>query len=72
MAKKYIPGVSGLLTEPNPVDSPANTLSEAENVIVDQYGKVQSRHGLNISFNDADRRIAQYSSKHTNISSIKK
>ena len=48
MAKKYIPGVSGLLTEPNPVDSPANTLSEAENVIVDQRGKVQSRHGFNL------------------------
>jgi hypothetical protein len=48
MAKKYIPGVSGLLTEPNPVDSPANTLSEAENVIVDQRGKVQSRHGFNM------------------------
>ena len=53
MAKKYIPGVSGLLTEPNPVDSPANTLSEAENVIVDQRGKVQSRHGFNVSQEDS-------------------
>jgi len=53
MAKKYIPGVSGLLTEPNPVDSPANTLSEAENVIVDQRGKVQARHGFNVSQEDS-------------------
>ena len=53
MAKKYIPGVSGLLTEPNPVDSPANTLSEAENVIVDQRGKIQARHGFNVSQEDS-------------------
>ena len=52
MAKQYIPGVSGLLTEPNPVDSPSNTLSEAENVIIDQSGKVQARHGLNINGSD--------------------
>lgn len=49
MAKQYIPGVSGLLTEPNPVDSPSNTLSEAENVVIVQRGKVQARHGLNVN-----------------------
>jgi hypothetical protein len=48
MAKQYIPGISGLLTEPNPADSPSNTLSEAENVVIEQGGKVQSRHGFNI------------------------
>lgn len=53
MAKRYIPGISGLLTEPNPTDSPSNTLSEAENVIVDQRGKVQARHGFNINQNDS-------------------
>ena len=53
MAKQYIPGVSGLLTEPNPADSPSNTLSEAENVVVDQNGKIQARHGINIT--DKDR-----------------
>ena len=53
MAKQYIPGVSGLLTEPNPADSPSNTLSEAENVIVAQRGKVQARHGFNFSEADA-------------------
>jgi hypothetical protein len=52
MAKQYIPGVSGLLTEPNPADSPSNTLSEAENVVVDQSGKVQARHGINVNPND--------------------
>lgn len=52
MAKQYIPGVSGLLTEPNPADSPSNTLSEAENVVIDQGGKVQSRHGFNIKENE--------------------
>jgi len=52
MAKQYIPGVSGLLTEPNPVDSPSNTLSEAENVVIEQRGKVQARHGLNIRTDD--------------------
>jgi hypothetical protein len=49
VAKQYIPGVSGLLTEPNPVDAPSNTLSEAENIIVEQGGKVQARHGLNVT-----------------------
>jgi hypothetical protein len=53
MAKQYIPGVSGLLTEPNPVDSPSNTLSDAENVVIAQRGKVQARHGLNIAESDA-------------------
>lgn len=52
MAKQYIPGVSGLLTEPNPVDSPSNTLSEAENVVVEQRGKIQARHGFNIDDNN--------------------
>ena len=52
MAKQYIPGVSGLLTEPNPVDSPSNSLSEAENVVIDQSGKVQARHGLNVNGSD--------------------
>ena len=54
MAKQYIPGVSGLLTEPNPVDSPSNTLSEAENVVIEQQGKVQARHGLNIKNADSN------------------
>lgn len=49
MAKRYIPGISGLLTEPNPTDSPSNTLSEAENVVVEQRGKVQARHGFNLT-----------------------
>jgi hypothetical protein len=48
MAKQYIPGVSGLLTEPNPADSPSNTLSEAENVIIEQRDKIQARHGFNV------------------------
>lgn len=60
MAKKYIPGVSGLLTEPNPVDSPANTLSEAKNVIIDQRGKVQSRHGFNLKQNDTINNKTSY------------
>jgi len=54
VAKQYIPGVSGLLTEPNPVDAPSNTLSEAENVIVEQGGKVQARHGLNVTEIESD------------------
>lgn len=54
MAKQYIPGVSGLLTEPNPADSPSNTLSEAENVVIDQSGKVQARHGLNVIEKELD------------------
>jgi len=58
MAKQYIPGVSGLLTEPNPADSPSNTLSEAENVIIEQGGKVQARHGFNVTEEDA---ITNYS-----------
>lgn len=65
MAKQYIPGVSGLLTEPNPVDAPSNTLSEAENVVVEQNSKVKSRHGLNVkedsstaSFYDSDNAIS--------------
>lgn len=53
MAKQYIPGISGLLTEPNPVDAPSNTLSEAENIIIDQNGKAQARHGLNINPDEA-------------------
>ena len=52
MAKQYIPGIGGLLTEPNPADSPSNTLSEAENVVIDQNGKVQARHGFNLTNND--------------------
>lgn len=59
MAKQYIPGVSGLLTEPNPVDSPSNTLSEAENVVIDQPGKAQARHGLNISGSDKYSTLTQ-------------
>jgi hypothetical protein len=52
MAKQYIPGISGLLTEPNPADSPSNSLSEAENVVIDQSGKVQARHGINVNGTD--------------------
>ena len=58
MAKQYISGVSGLLTEPNPADSPSNTLTEAENVIIDQNGKVQARHGLNIQEQDKTTPVA--------------
>lgn len=63
MAKLYIPGISGLLTEPNPTDSPSNTLSEAENIIVDQGRKVQSRHGLNINQDESTSPFAADSSE---------
>lgn len=61
MAKQYIPGVSGLLTEPNPADSPSNTLTDAENVIIDQNGKVQARHGLNVTQSDDSSTFASNS-----------
>lgn len=48
MAKQYNPGVNGLLTEPNPADAPSDTLTDAENIIIDQDNKVRSRHGFNI------------------------
>lgn len=63
MAKQYIPGVSGLLTEPNPVDAPSNTLSDAENVIIDQSGKAQARHGLNINQDEATTQFAANSNE---------
>jgi len=63
MAKQYIPGVSGLLTEPNPVDAPSNTLSDAENVIVDQDNKVQARHGLNTNEDEATTTFTANSSE---------
>jgi len=52
MAKVYIPKIAGLLTETNLIDSPSNSLLEAENVIIEQNGKVQARHGFNISGDD--------------------
>ena len=58
MAKQYIPGVSGLLTEPNPVDSPSNTLTEAENVVIEQRGKVQARHGFDINTSEYNSSLA--------------
>ncbi len=70
MAKQYIPGVSGLLTEPNPADSPSNTLSEAENVIIEQGGKVQARHGFNViekEFNPSVVDTEIYASQYTNV-----
>ena len=75
MAKQYIPGVSGLLTETNPIDSPSNTLISAENVIVDQNGKVQARHGLNVNQNESSNSFpANYSDplQTTNLNFIPK
>lgn len=53
MGKQYIPSIGGLLTEPNPVDAPSNTLTKAENIIIDQSGKAQARHGFNVNEDEA-------------------
>jgi len=68
MAKVYIPKIAGLLTETNLVDSPSNSLLEAENVIIEQNGKIQARHGLNIDGNDRyeNRYIAENSPANNN------
>lgn len=54
----YRPGLRGLFTETNSQDAGESTLKVAENVNVNQDGKVESRHGLNRSFFTSSNLVA--------------